>query len=91
MASVCAARSDCCMSEMFVCTRESLLLKSNSASTPSRMMMVTRSETATSTRVKPRCLAAFAESAGDAGDVVGISIMVAAPLQKDLMTHRVIP
>ena len=54
MASAWATRSDCCMSEMLLCTCDSLLLKSNRASTPNRMMTVTNSEMVTSTRVKPR-------------------------------------
>src|SRR6185295_3627853 len=49
-----ATRIDCCMSATLVCTRFSLLLKSNRASTPNNTMTVTNSDTAASTRVKPR-------------------------------------
>src|SRR6185312_13999404 len=51
--SYCAMRSDCCMSATLVCTRVSLLLKSNSMRMPRTTMTVTASATRSSTRVKP--------------------------------------
>src|SRR3954447_26141251 len=51
--SYCAMRSDCCMSATLVCTRVSLLLKSNSSRIPRTTTTVTASATRSSIRVKP--------------------------------------
>src|ERR1700710_54202 len=77
--SLCATRRDCCMSEMLVCTRVSLLLKSNSASTPSSTMTVTISETVTSMRVKPR----WREARGNPAAVEAAIVSLMIPLHSE--------